>query len=31
MKLPSRMLRIADRMKLPESSRQFKWVEPSKI
>jgi acyl-[acyl-carrier-protein] desaturase len=31
MKLPSRMLRIADRMKLPESSHQFKWVEPSKI
>lgn len=31
MKLPSRMLRIAERMKLPESSHQFKWVEPSKI
>lgn len=31
MRLPSRMLRIADRMKLPESSHQFKWVEPSKI
>jgi len=31
MKLPSRMYRIAERMKLPESSHQFKWVEPSKI
>lgn len=31
MKLPSRMLRIAERMKLPESDYKFKWVEPSKL
>jgi len=31
MKLPSRMLRIAERMKLPESDYQFKWVEPSRL
>lgn len=30
MKLPSRMLRIADRLVLPENKFQFKWVEPSK-
>jgi acyl-[acyl-carrier-protein] desaturase len=30
MKLPERMLRIAERMKLPESDYKFKWVEPSK-
>lgn len=28
MKLPSRMLRIADRLVLPENKFQFKWVEP---
>ncbi len=27
MSLPSRMLRLADRMKIPEDSYQFKWVE----
>lgn len=31
MKLPSRMLRVAERMKLPENSHQFKWVEPSML
>jgi acyl-[acyl-carrier-protein] desaturase len=29
MKLPDRMLRLADRMKIPENSFQFKWVEPA--
>ena len=29
MKLPSRMLRLADRMVVPENSFQFKWVEPA--
>ena len=28
MKLPSRMLRLADRLVIPENSFQFKWVEP---
>ena len=28
-KLPSRMLRLAERMKIPENSYQFKWVEPA--
>ena len=27
MKLPSRMLRLAERMTVPENSFQFKWVE----
>ena len=31
MKLPERMLRIADRMTIPENSFQFKWVEPAKL
>ena len=31
MKLPPRMLRLADRMKIPENSYQFKWVEPAKL
>ncbi|MFK8038723.1 MAG: acyl-ACP desaturase [Crocinitomicaceae bacterium] len=31
MKLPNRMLRIADRLILPENSYQFKWVQPSTI
>ena len=29
MKLPERMYRLADRMKIPENSFQFKWVEPA--
>lgn len=29
MKLPDRMYRLADRMKIPENSYQFKWVEPA--
>ncbi|RZN84598.1 MAG: acyl-ACP desaturase [Winogradskyella sp.] len=29
MKLPSRMLRLADRMVVPQNSFQFKWVEPA--
>lgn len=28
MKLPARMYRLAERMKIPENSYQFKWVEP---
>ena len=31
MKLPSRMTRIAERMKVPANSYQFKWVEPAKL
>ncbi|MDO6595973.1 acyl-ACP desaturase [Oceanihabitans sp. 2_MG-2023] len=31
MKLPSRMIRIAERMKIPENSFEFKWVEPAKL
>ncbi|WP_159022242.1 acyl-ACP desaturase [Formosa sp. L2A11] len=30
-KLPSRMMRVAERMKIPENSFEFKWVEPAKI
>ncbi|MBJ6368218.1 acyl-ACP desaturase [Snuella sedimenti] len=29
MKLPSRMYRLSERMKIPENSYQFKWVEPA--
>ena len=29
MKLPSRMLRLADRLVIPENSFQFKWVNPA--
>lgn len=29
MKLPERMKRLADRMKIPQNSYQFKWVEPA--
>lgn len=29
MKLPDRMIRLADRIKIPENSFQFKWVEPA--
>jgi acyl-[acyl-carrier-protein] desaturase len=29
--LPARMLRIAERMKIPENSYQFKWVEPATV
>jgi acyl-[acyl-carrier-protein] desaturase len=31
MKLPSRMYRLAERMKIPENSYQFKWVAPAII
>ncbi len=31
LKLPNRMLRLADRIKIPENSFEFKWVEPAKI
>ena len=31
MRLPDRMLRLADRMTIPENSFQFKWVEPAKL
>lgn len=29
MKLPDRMYRLADRMKIPENSFEFKWVQPA--
>ncbi|MEZ4855258.1 MAG: acyl-ACP desaturase [Gelidibacter sp.] len=29
MKLPQRLTRLAERMKIPENSYQFKWVEPA--
>ncbi|MGB5420173.1 acyl-ACP desaturase [Algibacter sp.] len=31
MKLPARMYRLSERMKIPENSFQFKWVEPAII
>ncbi len=31
MALPSRMMRLADRIKIPENSFQFKWVEPARL
>ncbi len=31
MKLPARMTRLAERIKIPENSFQFKWVEPAKL
>jgi len=31
MKLPSRMTRVAERMKVPENSFEFKWVQPAII
>ncbi len=31
MKLPDRMKRLADRMKIPENSYQFKWVQPASL
>ena len=31
MKLPDRMRRLADRIKIPENSFHFKWVEPAKL
>ena len=31
MKLPERMLRLADRIKIPENSFEFKWVQPAKL
>ncbi|OYX28227.1 MAG: acyl-ACP desaturase [Flavobacteriales bacterium 32-35-8] len=31
MKLPERMIRLADRIKIPENSYQFKWVEPAAL
>ena len=31
MKLPSRMIRVADRITIPENSFQFKWVEPAAL
>jgi acyl-[acyl-carrier-protein] desaturase len=31
MKLPARMARISERMKIPEESHIFKWVEPARI
>lgn len=31
MKLPSRMYRLSERIKIPENSFQFKWVEPAVI
>ncbi|MCB4798422.1 acyl-ACP desaturase [Neotamlana laminarinivorans] len=31
MKLPKRMYRLAERIKIPENSYQFKWVEPATL
>jgi acyl-[acyl-carrier-protein] desaturase len=31
LKLPSRMLRIAERIKIPQDANRFKWVEPNGI
>ena len=31
MKLPDRMKRLADRMRIPENSYQFKWVQPASL
>ena len=31
MKLPERMLRLADRIKIPENSFEFIWVQPAKL
>ncbi|MCB0850827.1 MAG: acyl-ACP desaturase [Bacteroidetes bacterium] len=31
MKLPARMYRLSERIKIPENSYQFKWVEPALI
>lgn len=31
MKLPERMKRLADRIRIPENSYQFKWVEPASL
>ncbi|MFD0990641.1 acyl-ACP desaturase [Mariniflexile jejuense] len=31
MKLPARMYRLSERMKIPQNSFQFKWVEPAII
>ena len=31
MKLPTRMYRLSERIKIPENSFQFKWVEPAII
>lgn len=31
MKLPSRMYRLAERIKIPNDSYQFKWVEPASV
>ena len=31
MKLPSRMYRLSERIKIPENSFEFKWVEPAVI
>ncbi|WP_445730696.1 acyl-ACP desaturase [Mariniflexile sp.] len=31
MNLPARMYRLADRIKIPENSFQFKWVEPAAV
>lgn len=31
LRLPDRMRRLADRIRIPENSFQFKWVEPAKL
>lgn len=31
MKLPSRLMRLTERITVPENSFQFKWVEPAKL
>ncbi len=29
--LPARMIRLAERINIPENSFQFKWVEPATL
>ena len=31
MKLPSRMIKISERLVIPESGHVFKWVEPALV
>jgi acyl-[acyl-carrier-protein] desaturase len=31
MKLPSRMIRVAERMVVPDNNYKFKWVEESRV
>jgi len=31
MRLPARLMRLTERITIPENSFQFKWVEPAKL